>query len=179
MLVSTTLVSHLFQNRELAIGKRPPRKIEGVTTFKDLTEFDYFHDFLGLLLYFFLVLSASQHAKSMFSVLGLIRKGEQNEGICGLPRDHFRDILMFWVLPNKHNPVFQFWKTAVWKSADALILLTLPTLRNQKISVFSWNSVRSLGDISGFIIFWNSAFLELCRPILRRLVRFRTFVWFS
>ena len=163
----------------MAIGKRPPRKIEGVATFKDLTEFDYFHDFLGLFLCFFLVLSASQQAKSMFSVLGLIRQGEQNEGICNYSRDHFRDILMFWALPNKHNPVFQFWKTAVWVIADALILLTLPTLRNQKISVFSWNSVRSLGDISGFIIFWNSAFLELCRPILRRLVRFRTLVWFS
>ena len=58
----------------MAIGKRPPRKIEGVTTFNDLTEFDYFHDFLGLCLCFFLVLSASQHAKSMFSVLGLIRQ---------------------------------------------------------------------------------------------------------
>ena len=79
----------------MAIGKRPPRKIEGVATFKDLIEFDYFHDFLGLFLCFFLVLSASQQAKSMFSVLGLIRQGEQNEGICGLSRGHFRDILMF------------------------------------------------------------------------------------
>ena len=163
----------------MAIGKRPPRKIEGVAPFKDLTEFDYLHDFLGLFLCFFLVLSASQHAKINVLSFGLNPAGEQNEGIGGYSCDHFRDILMFWVLPNKHNPVFQFWKPAVWKSASALILLTLPTLRNQKISVFSWNSVRSLGDISGFIIFWNSAFLELCRPILRRLVRFRTLVWFS
>ena len=151
----------------------PPRRHSGAGTAA------YFHDFWGLFSCFCFVLSASQQAKSMFSVLGLIRQGEQNEGICRYSRDHFRDILMFWVLPNKHNPVFQFWKTAVWVIADALILLTLPALRNQKISVFSWNSVRSLGDISGFIIFWNSAFLELCRPILRRLVRFRTLVWFS
>ena len=37
--------------------------------------------------------------------------------------------------------------------------------------MFSWNSVRSLGDIFGFIIFWNSAFLELQRRVSKGRIR--------
>ena len=77
------------------LASDPPRKIEGVTTFKDLTEFDYLHDFLGLFLCFFLVLSASQHAKINVLSFGLNPAGEQIEGIGGYSCDHFRDILMF------------------------------------------------------------------------------------
>ena len=77
----------------------------------------------------------------------------------------------FWVFPDKHNPRFQFWKTTVNKIADRFILAVCPTLKKNEIIMFSWNSVRSLGDIFGFIIFWNSAFLELQRRVSKGRIR--------
>ena len=106
----------------------------------------------------------------MFSSFLLNLSNCQNEGIGDFIRGHFHVFFWFWVFPDKHNPRFSFGKPLFLKSPIPSFWQFSDSKKNRN-NYFSWNSVRSLGDIFGFIIFWNSVFLELQRRVSKGRIR--------